>query len=138
MAHSIEARFPYMDRLLVEFVNTIPTHMRVRRFGTSRRYIQKKAMEGYIDPRILRRDNMGLEMPHSLWFLDDFRATADRYFSKKNIDRIDFIDYGAVRRLWDEHLGRKKDHGRALWCLLMLLIWFDLFVYDKNYKDYMM
>ena len=135
MAHSIEARFPFMDRLLTEYVNRIPTRLRIK--GLRRRYMEKQAMKPLLPRKIWRRKNMGLEMPHSLWFLGEFREAADRYFSKKNIEKTEILDYQAVRNLWEEHIARKRDNGRSLWCILNYLVWFDLFVWNKDFRKYL-
>jgi asparagine synthase (glutamine-hydrolysing) len=135
MAHSIEARFPYMDRILMEFVSRIPPSLRIK--GLKRRYIQKQAMRGYIPTEIYRRSNMGLEMPHSIWFNQGLKTAAEKYFSKEHVERSGILSYEAVRQMWDAHMNKKCDMGRALWCVLMFLIWFDLFVYNKNFKDYL-
>lgn len=134
MAHSVEARFPYMDRLLVEFVGRIPPSLRIK--GFQRRYIQKQAMRHVMPEGILRRKNMGLEMPHSLWFLKEFRAAAEQYFSRESVERNGLLDHAAVEALWREHLAFERDNGRALWCILIFLIWFDLFVYNRDHKKY--
>jgi len=137
MAHSVEARFPYMDRPLVDFVSTIPTGMKLKGFGFSRRHIQKRAMRGLLPPEILRRSNMGLEMPHSIWFLGKFRQLGDKYFSPEAVKRTELLDFATVDLLWKEHLAGRKDNGRALWCVLMFQVWFDLFVRDRDYKKYL-
>lgn len=132
MAHSIEARYPYMDRPLVEFASTIPSSLKVR--GGQGRRIQKLAMKGSLPPEIFRRKNMGLEMPHSLWFLGPLRETASRYFERRNVLKTGILDPDAVDFFWSQHLARRKDYGRPLWCLLNFLVWFDLFVHDRDYK----
>ncbi|HCC48350.1 MAG TPA: asparagine synthase (glutamine-hydrolyzing) [Elusimicrobia bacterium] len=137
MAHSVEARFPYLDRPLVDFVSTLPSDLKMKGFGFSRRHIQKKAMAGLLPPAILRRANMGLEMPHAVWFLGKFRALGDKYFSRERVGRCGLLDFGRVDHLWREHLARRRDNGRALWCVLMFQVWFDLFIHDGNYKDYL-
>lgn len=40
--------------------------------------------------------------------------------------------------LWREHLAGRKDNGRALWCVLMFQVWFDLFIRDRDYKKYLL
>jgi asparagine synthase (glutamine-hydrolysing) len=135
MAHSIEARFPFMDRILHEFVSKIPPAIRIK--GFTRRYIQKRAMKGYIPDAIYNRNNMGLEMPHSAWFMGGLKSTAEHYFSKQNVQRCGIISPEIVERLWGEHKSKRRDNGRTLWCILTFLIWFDLFVYNKDYKKYL-
>lgn len=136
MANSVEARFPYLDRPLVEFVSSLPTHLRVKGlFGG--RYIQKQAMRGSLPKEIYRRQNMALEMPHATWFPGEFRGLAQRYFSRDAVARSGLLDYATVDSLWRQHLKGERDNGRALWCVLSFLIWFDLFVYNKDFKKYL-
>lgn len=135
MAHSVEARFPFMDRLLTEYVSRIPPGMRIK--GFSRRYMEKRAMKPLLPKKIWRRKNMGLEMPHSNWFIGEMRGLADQYFSKKNIEKTEIFDYRTIQNMWQQHLSRKQDHGRSLWCVLNYLVWFDLFVYNRDYKKYL-
>ena len=135
MAHSIEARFPWMDRILIEFASTVPPELRIK--GLTRRYLQKQAMRDLVPDAIYRRNNMGLEMPHSLWFEGTLAPLARRYFQRDRVERTGFLSYDAVDRMWQEHISHKKDHGRSLWCILNFLAWFDLFVYEKSYKNYL-
>lgn len=132
MAHSVEARFPFMERPVVDFAARIPNRFKVK--GLRGRCIQKRAMRGLVPDAIMRRSNMGLEMPHALWFLKDFRALAERSFSRANVGRSGILDHGAVAEMWAEHLAGRVDHGRPLWCVLNFLIWFDLFIQEGSYK----
>ncbi len=135
MAHGVESRYPFMDRELVELASRIPTTLKIR--GLEGRYIHKLAMKGRLPDKIWRRKNMGLEMPHSLWFLGPLRKTAEHYFSKRNIEKTGILSHAAVDALWRQHLSGARDNGRPLWCILIFLIWFDLFVYDRNYRQYL-
>ncbi len=135
MAHSIETRFPYMERNLVEYMAKIPARLRMR--GFQGRYIQRLAMDGLLPKEIARRQNMGLELPHSTWFLKEFRAFAEDVFSKENVERLGFLRHETVMEMWREHLARRKDNGRALWCLLNLLLWHKLFVSEGGYKSHL-
>ena len=135
MAHSVETRFPYMEKNLVEYMARIPSRLRMRGFRSRR--IQRLAMEGLLPPEIARRRNMGLELPYSVWFLKEFRAFAEETFSRENVERLGLIRHEVLMELWHEHLSRKKDNGRALWCLLNLLLWFKLFVSDSSYRRYL-
>ena len=76
-------------------------------------------------------------MPHSLWFFRDFRALAQKYFTRERVERTGLLRFEAVDALWQDHLARRRDNGRPLWCVLNFLVWFDLFVYEGNYKDFL-
>lgn len=135
MAHSIETRFPYMDRLLFDFVSTIPADQRLK--GLKGRYMQKLAMRGRVPASISGRKNMGLELPHSLWLLGEMRPLVDRYLSRSAIDRTGFLSPAVVDRLWQEHRERKRDNGRALWSIITTVVWFELFVASSRYKQHL-
>lgn len=135
LSHSVEGRFPFMDRLLVDFVRTIPADMRMK--GFKRRYIEKLAMKGVLPEKIRQRTNFGLEMPHAHWLKKDLKLFAEKYFTKKEVEKSGYLYWSQVERLWKEHLGNKQDHGRALWSILMFMIWFDLYVYHGNFRQYL-
>jgi asparagine synthase (glutamine-hydrolysing) len=135
MAHSVEARFPFMERPVVDFATRIPNRFKVK--GFKGRCIQKLAMKGLLPEAIARRSNMGLEMPHAHWFLSEFRGLAERYFSRRSVERSGVLDYAVVSELWAEHLAGRKDNGRPLWCVLNYLIWFDLFIHERSYKRFL-
>jgi len=135
MANSVEARFPYVDRKVVDFVTTIPSKYRIK--GFTARYFEKKAMKKILPGQIFARKSMGLEMPHSLWFLSGLEKLAAEYFTRERVSRPGIFNYDYIERLWREHRQKKRDNGRALWAVLNYLIWFDLFVYNRDYKKYL-
>ncbi|NLH47385.1 MAG: asparagine synthase (glutamine-hydrolyzing) [Myxococcales bacterium] len=135
MAHSISGRFPWMDRLLLEYVARIPPNLRIK--GLRRRYLEKQAMKPLLPREIYRRKNMGLEMPHALWFFHGLKPLVNEYLTPAAIRRSGVFDPRAVEELLTDHFQQRKDQGRSLWCVLNFLIWHDLFVHRKNYKDYL-
>jgi len=94
-------------------------------------HILRKAMANIV------RQNMGLETPHSIWFLGEMRSLVETCLTRERLERTGLLSYGPVRALWEEHLRGKRDNGRALWCVLSVLIWFELFVYDRDYKKHL-
>ena len=77
---------------------------------------------------ILRRSNMGLELPHSIWFLGPLRPLLDRYLTRENVERTGILNHAPIARMWAEHQARRVDHGRPLWAILNILVWFDVFI----------
>ncbi len=134
MAHSLETRFPLMDKKLAEYVATIPPHLRVK--GFKRRNIQKLAAQGMVPDEIINRRKSGLEIPYSTWLLKELRPLCDKYFSKQEVEKNGVLNHTEVTNLWQSHRAGRKDHGRALWAILVFVIWFDMFVYSNNYRTY--
>jgi asparagine synthase (glutamine-hydrolysing) len=135
MAHSLEPRYPYADRVLFDLVRTIPSSLRLK--GFRRRHIQRQAMKDFLPPLIYRRTNMGLELPHSLWFGRGLRPLVEEYLSPKSIDATDFLRSEAVTTMLAEHEGGVKDHGRSLWCILNFVVWHRMFIQTRDYRKYL-
>ncbi|PIU20033.1 MAG: asparagine synthase (glutamine-hydrolyzing) [Elusimicrobia bacterium CG08_land_8_20_14_0_20_59_10] len=135
MAHSVEARFPFTDRLLVDFATKIPPWYRIRNF--TGRYVEKEAMRPFLPDAICRRRGMGLEMPHSFWFLKGLGGLADQYLNPAVLKKAGIFNSDYVTRIWQEHKSGRRDYGRPLWSIINYLIWFELFIDKRNYKDFL-
>ena len=135
MAHSIEARFPFVDRQAFEFFSTIPNRYKIK--GLHRRWVEKKAMARVLPPIIRKRQNFGIELPYSLWLEGELRETAESCFSKQRVEATGFLSYPAVRNLFDQHLSRRRDNGRVLWCILNVLLWHDLFIAGQGFRRHL-
>lgn len=65
MAVSLEVRPPLLDHRLMEFVATLPTHVRLK--GGRLKYLLKKALEGLLPEEILTRKKKGFSVPLRTW-----------------------------------------------------------------------
>jgi asparagine synthase (glutamine-hydrolysing) len=70
MAFSLEARVPYLDHRLVEYMLGVPENLKIQ--GGETKYLQKKALGKYTIPEILNRtDKIGFGTPGDEWMLTD-------------------------------------------------------------------
>ncbi|MCI5158583.1 MAG: hypothetical protein D3906_09120 [Candidatus Electrothrix sp. AUS1_2] len=70
MAFSLEARVPYLDYRLVEYVLGLPENLKIQAGET--KYLQKKALGKYTISEILARtDKIGFGTPGDEWMLTD-------------------------------------------------------------------
>lgn len=134
-AHSIEGRYPYLDRTLIDFVQTLPTAYKLK--GLKGRYIQKQALSHVLPKEIMARQNYGLEMPHSIWFFDSLRPLLDRFLNKKSVEDTGLLRWEPVKKLIDIHLAKKRDYGRGLWCIAVFVAWHQLYIQTSDYKKYL-
>jgi asparagine synthase (glutamine-hydrolysing) len=134
-ASSVEARFPFMDREAVEFFVTIPSKFKIR--NLTRRYVEKRAMKRVLPREIHRRQNFGIELPYSYWFRQELRAVGEEWFTRDRTGRTDVLDPSCVEKLWKDHLAGVRDNGRILWCILNFMIWFELFVLNGDFRDFL-
>ena len=94
-------------------------------------------MKNTVPKEILNRGNFGLEMPHSIWFFDTLKPLLKKYLNEEMIKKTEYLSYEKVDKLLQMHFSRKKDYGRALWCILMYQMWHEMFIEKNNYKDFL-
>ena len=121
MAHSLEARAPFLDHPLVELAASLPSRMKLR--GRQGKYILKRAFADLLPPDILRRRKMGFGVPIARWFRGELKEfVSDALLNGSGI-RDGYFAEGAVRGLLEEHVQEKQDHCHRLWALLMFELW---------------
>jgi len=66
MAHGREARLPFLDHKLVEFLFSLPSHFKIRQGWT--KWTLRKTMENILPPQITwNQDKMGFQPPGHSW-----------------------------------------------------------------------
>jgi asparagine synthase (glutamine-hydrolysing) len=122
MANSLEARSPFLDRDLAEFVATLPSTYKVR--GRELKYLLKRSLEGLVPAENMYRRKQGFAVPISAWFRGELRAfLTDHVLSPRFAGRGLFRP-AVVQRLVDDHQQGRADYGHHLWTLLNLELWF--------------
>ena len=69
MANSLEARSPFLDKDLMEYVAFVPDKMKIK--GLNLKYILKKSFHGILPDSILKRKKHGFGVPLGRWFSTD-------------------------------------------------------------------
>jgi asparagine synthase (glutamine-hydrolysing) len=126
MAHSLEARVPFTDPELTEFMARVPARMKLP--AMDKKHVMKAALEGLLPGEILRRKKVGLEMPYSSWLTGELRDVLLDYCGAERVGAAGLFRPEAVGALVDEHLERRHDHGRPLWALLNFMMWHALYL----------
>jgi asparagine synthase (glutamine-hydrolysing) len=130
MAHSLEARVPFTDPELTEFMSTVPSRLKLP--GLRKKQVMRQALEGVLPRAILDKKKVGLEMPYSRWLRRELKDLVDIHLGRERVTASGLFAYEAVKRLVDEHQTARVDHGRALWGLLNYMMWFELYAPDSG------
>lgn len=132
MWHSREARTPFLDVELIDFVTSLPENYIIREGKT--KAILRDAMEGRIPEEILdRRDKIGYATPRDEWLRSD--AVADilrELFIEGSPASSDYLDLEVIRTYIREHLSGTDDHGKTIWRAVFLEIWIREFVQGSS------
>lgn len=124
MAHSIEARVPFLDTRLVELAMHIPQATKLKN-GTTK-YILKKAAEGIIPNEIIYRKKQGFGAPVKEWLAHP--ETAKPFFDivrNSKIHERSIFNRDGIERLFNAHQSRADDHNFRIWNLVTLSLWYD-------------
>jgi asparagine synthase (glutamine-hydrolysing) len=129
MAHSLEARSPFLDHKLMEFAASLPPGMKLR--GLQSKYIIKQAFAPLLPAEIISRHKMGFGVPIDRWLRSELKDMArDILLGERAIQRGIFRRE-AVQLLVDEHLAKRADNSYRIWTLLFLELWYRMFI-DKS------
>ena len=128
MAHSVEARVPFLDPRLVQFTNKMPSHYKLR--GNTEKYILKQAMRKILPESILKRRKQGLGTPLVPWFKGGLYDIAAEMLAPARLRERGIFEPYAVERLF--HTSRntllhREDLGK-LFKILMVEIWHRMFL----------
>ncbi|TMA39685.1 MAG: asparagine synthase (glutamine-hydrolyzing) [Deltaproteobacteria bacterium] len=124
MAHSLEARVPFLDRAVVELARRLPARLRLR--GLTTKYALRRAMAGRLPAAVVDGRKRGFNVPIPAWLTGELRDFTHDLLAPSRLRRQGLFDPAAVGRLVAEHMTRRVDHSRAIWALLVLVVWDDL------------
>ena len=123
MAHSIEARSPFLDYRIIEFANRLPGDFKINQ-GINK-YVHKLAVEKLIPKELIERPKEGFVQPVYSWMRGSLRAWVEATLSRERLARHGFLNYKEVDRLVKEHLEAKFDHSAKIWSLLCFQTWYE-------------
>jgi len=126
MAHSLEARVPFTDLELTNFMATVPSGLKLR--SLRKKHIMRRAMKGILPAEILNKKKIGLEMPYSRWLKHELKVLLTSYLGPKRISDTGLFRVDAIQALIKDHLAGRVDNGRALWGLLNYMMWLEIYV----------
>jgi asparagine synthase (glutamine-hydrolysing) len=126
--NGVSVRFPYLDPVLVNWVNRLPERYKVR--GLTKRYLFKKATRNILPEAILKKKKQGFGLPIAVWMRSD-RAfvgmVRETIFSSRARAR-GWFQSAFVEQLFAEHERGEWDHSDYLWRILMLELWLRRYV----------
>lgn len=147
MAHSIEARVPYLDHTVVELAARTPAYLKINPNGN--KYILKKIASKYLPKENIERRKLGLGTPLSEWFKEDFSELLPHILSEEKISRREYMNYAPIKKLLRKRkiISRipftrmlpnraerfvKEKYLGDLWFLCMIELWYRMFIEMEN------
>src|SRR5215210_4644980 len=123
MAHSLEARVPYLDPLVTGLALALPTRLKVR--GLRKKLLLRRAAAPLLPRRIVYGRKRGFSIPAAAWLRGELEPFARDVLSADTLRRQGFFQPDVVSRLLDEHVAGREDRSRQLWGLLAFTLWHE-------------
>lgn len=131
MAFSVEARVPFLDHRLVEYVYSLPINQKLQNGWTKR--ILRNAMKGILPEKIRkRRQKIGFATPQETW-LKELKKEIREVFLSSQFQQRKYFRQQEILKKFDEFCTGKSGHYHNIfWRMLNLEIWFRVFIDKKQ------
>jgi asparagine synthase (glutamine-hydrolysing) len=126
MAHSLEARVPYLDTVVANLALALPTRHKVRSFR--KKVLLRRAAEPLLPRRIVYGKKRGFSIPAAAWLRGDLEPFARETLAPARLERQGYFRPEAVARVLDDHVSGREDLSRQLWGLLAFTLWHEAHV----------
>jgi asparagine synthase (glutamine-hydrolysing) len=123
MAHSLEARVPFLDREVAALALALPTALKVRGFAGKR--LLRRAVEPLVPRAIVRGRKRGFSIPAAAWLRGPLLPLARDVLSAERLRGQGVLDPAAARRVLEAHVAGREDLSRQLWGLMCLSLWME-------------
>lgn len=119
MAHSLEARAPFLDHRLVEFAASLPVSLKVKRLN--KKYLLKKNQRRYLPAKVTNAPKRGFNAPVSHWLNGELKELARTATLCPQM--LEWFDPNVIEALWRDHETKRRDNGLRLFGLTCLGLW---------------
>ena len=123
MAHSLEARTPFLDNELVELVARVPPD--VRTSGDDPKGLLRAAVAELLPPEQLGAPKRGFVLPLERWLRTELRPLVERLLSPERLQ---------AQGIFNPSFDFASLEAERLWPLLMFQLWHLLYV-DEALTD---
>ncbi len=127
MAHSIEARVPFLDHKLWEFCAALPAHYKLK--GRTEKYLLRQATQNLLPEATRTRSKKGLAAPYAVWLkAKRLPEWAESNLSAAALQHTGLFNPDQVQRLRHAHQAGQPDLGPLLMGVLSTQVWYHHFV----------
>ena len=151
MAHGVEARVPFCDHRIIEFMNRVPYNMKFRwkslhqkflgMFNNSfqnsenrdiSKYLLRKVSSKYLPNEISNKKKLGFPVPLDKWLGGSFLEYAKAILlDQKTTNRKIFNNHQIEKILFNKENINYDFWGKKIWMLINVELWSRNFI-DKN------
>ena len=120
MANSLEVRVPFLDRVLISNVISIPSKYKI--VGNETKYAFREVCKENLDPKWAEKKKLGFPVPTREWIKEeDVYNKIYKAFSGAG----EFFNVDRILKILDDHNNGKRDNSRKIWTIYSFLVWYQ-------------
>lgn len=123
MHYSLEGRAPFLDSRLVDYVNSLPSSVKVKN-GKSK-VLLKNLLSEFIPEEMFDRPKLGFGVPIDYWLRNDLKSWMLSSLEISKLESYDFFESKTILRWIKEHLNEDRNNGQKIWNVIILIMWLD-------------
>lgn len=120
MANSLEARVPFLDRKIAEYIGKVPEHRKLPGFTT--KPLLRKLARKRLPPDILKLKKRGFTPPFAKWIQGPLKPFVQDVILNSSLYN-GILERKAVEAILKDHFDQKADFNREISLLLSLSLW---------------
>jgi len=125
MAHSLELRVPYLDKVVMEEAQEIPAKYKID--GNDTKAVLRTAANKTLPDEWAHRPKKGFPVPIRTWLREDkYYNIVKKAFTSAVAE--EYFDTDALMKLLDDHKTGKANNQRKIWTVYTFLVWHDQFI----------
>ena len=128
MMNSIEARTPFLDNEMVDYINSIPNKHMSNLLNSKK--LLKDISYGQIPTKIIERSKMGFVLPKENWLKKELLENLKNYTSEAFLKKQNIFSQNYIENLLNRFLNSKNNSNltEKVWTYFIFQFW-----YEKNY-----
>jgi len=130
MAHSLELRVPFLDKVVMQTAETIPAKYKIN--GVNSKYVLRKAANKTIPNEWADRIKLGFPVPIRYWLKEEkYYNIVKSHFTDEYTK--EFFNQAKLMKLLDDHRNDVANNGRKIWTVFTFLVWYKrFFIQEEN------
>lgn len=126
MAHSLEARTPFLDNAMVELALSIPAGLRTHRRDL--KGLLRRAVADVLPPEAVNAPKKGFVIPLGRWLRGRLRPLCEQLLAPDRLAAQGLIRPDFHAAYVAPHLAGRRDHTPRVWAALMFQLWHKLYL----------
>jgi asparagine synthase (glutamine-hydrolysing) len=126
MANSLEVRVPFLDYRIIEFIESLPPKLKLRRL--TGKYLHKKALLKWLPRDVVYRAKIGFTLPMGYWLRTSMKPLVQDCLLSRNAQIAQYFDQEYIMRIVASHERGLEEYSRHIYLLLSLELWLRAFM----------